>query len=138
MPSFAKLQEALSEGKSDQLVFFAFDLLIEGKEDCRPLPLTTRKEKLKALLDGFGDTIRYVEHFESTGNEVWLSACKMNLEGIVSKRLDAPYVSGRRSRKNCQTLRTSRIMSKSMSATTMSSSVRFSLAAINCPRGLTK
>ena len=95
MPSFAKLQEALSEGKSDQLVFFAFDLLIEGKEDCRPLPLTTRKQRLKALLDGFGDTIRYVEHFESTGNEVWLSACKMNLEGIVSKRLDAPYVSGR-------------------------------------------
>ena len=43
----------------------------------------------------FGDTIRYVEHFESTGNEVWLSACKMQLEGIVSKRLDAPYVSGR-------------------------------------------
>ena len=95
MPSFAKLQEALSEGKSEELVFFGFDLLIEGKEDCRPLPLTTRKQRLKALLDGFGDTIRYVEHFESTGNEVWLSACKMNLEGIVSKRLDAPYVSGR-------------------------------------------
>ena len=95
MPSFAKLQEALSEGKSDQLVFFAFDLLIEGKEDCRPLPLTTRKERLKALLDGFGDTIRYVEHFESTANEVWLSACRMQLEGVVSKRLDAPYVSGR-------------------------------------------
>jgi len=95
MPSFARLQEALSEGKSDQLVFFAFDLLIDGKEDCRPLPLTTRKERLKTLLDDFGDTIRYVEHFESTGNEVWLSACKMNLEGIVSKRLDAPYVSGR-------------------------------------------
>ena len=95
MPSFARLQEALSAGKSDALVFFAFDLLVEGKEDCRPLPLTTRKERLKALLDGFGDTIRYVEHFESTGNEVWLSACKMNLEGIVSKRVDAPYVSGR-------------------------------------------
>jgi bifunctional non-homologous end joining protein LigD len=42
-----------------------------------------------------GDTLRYVEHFESTGNEVWASACKMQLEGIVSKRLDAPYVSGR-------------------------------------------
>src|SRR5688572_19961096 len=97
MPSFAKLQEALSEGKSDQLVFFAFDLLIEGKGDCRPLPLTTRKERLKTLLEeaDLGDTIRYVEHFESTGAEVWQSACKMNLEGIVSKRLDAPYVSGR-------------------------------------------
>ncbi|HET9865137.1 MAG TPA: DNA ligase D, partial [Steroidobacteraceae bacterium] len=97
MPSFPMLQAALSEGRSQDLVLFAFDLLVEGKEDCRPLPLSTRKERLKALLDeaDLGETIRYVEHFASTGNEVWLSACKMQLEGIVSKRLDAPYVSGR-------------------------------------------
>jgi bifunctional non-homologous end joining protein LigD len=97
MPSFARLQEALAEETSEGLVFFAFDLLIDGKEDCRELPLTTRKERLKALLDDadLGDTLRHVEHFESTGNEVWASACKMNLEGIISKRLDAPYVSGR-------------------------------------------
>jgi bifunctional non-homologous end joining protein LigD len=78
-------------------VFFAFDMLVEGNEDCRELPLTTRKERLKALLEEAdpGDTIRYVEHFDTTGNEVWLSACKMELEGIVSKRPDAPYVSGR-------------------------------------------
>jgi bifunctional non-homologous end joining protein LigD len=97
MPSFAALQEALSEGASRDLVFFAFDLLVAGDEDCRPLPLTTRKARLKALLEEAhpGDKIRYVEHFESTGNEVWLSACKMKLEGIISKRLDAPYVSGR-------------------------------------------
>jgi bifunctional non-homologous end joining protein LigD len=97
LPSFPKLQEALSEGRSDELVLFAFDLLVEGKEDCRELPLTTRKERLKALIEeaDAGAAIRYVEHFEATGNEVWLSACKMQLEGIVSKRLDAPYVSGR-------------------------------------------
>jgi bifunctional non-homologous end joining protein LigD len=97
MPSFPALQAALSEGRSDDLVFFAFDLLVEGKEDCRELPLTTRKARLKEFLEEAdpGDSIRYVEHFESGGNEVWLSACKMNLEGIVSKRLDAPYVAGR-------------------------------------------
>jgi bifunctional non-homologous end joining protein LigD len=97
LPSFARLQEALSAGKSDRLVFFAFDLLVEGREDLRPLPLTTRKQRLESMLEDadLGAAIRYVEHFESTGNEVWLSACKMNLEGIVSKRLDAPYVSGR-------------------------------------------
>ena len=97
MPSFAALQAALSEGRSQDLVLFAFDLLFEGQEDCRPLPLSTRKERLQALLEeaGLGETIRYVEHFASTGTEVWLSACKMELEGIVSKRLDAPYVSGR-------------------------------------------
>jgi bifunctional non-homologous end joining protein LigD len=97
MPSFAALQAALSEGESEKLVFFAFDLMIEGKEDCRELPLSTRKERLKALLAKAkpGKTIRYVDHFETSGAEVWQTACKMNLEGIVSKRLDAPYVSGR-------------------------------------------
>ena len=97
MPSFAALQAAFSEGRSEGLVFFAFDLLVEGKEDCRELPLTTRKARLKALLEeaDSGDTLRYVDHFEASGNDVWLSACKMDLEGIVSKRLDAPYVSGR-------------------------------------------
>ena len=51
MPSFAALQAALSEERSEGLVFFAFDLLVEGKEDCRELPLTTRKARLKALLE---------------------------------------------------------------------------------------
>ncbi len=97
LPSFAALQAALSEGESDTLVFFAFDLLITGQEDCRPLPLTTRKARLKSLLEEAdpGAKIRYVEHFESTADTVLLSACKMDLEGIISKRLDAPYVSGR-------------------------------------------
>jgi bifunctional non-homologous end joining protein LigD len=96
VPSFAALQDALSAGKSDKLVFFAFDLLIEGDEDLRRLPLTTRKQRLKALLEEADiPALRYVEHFESTASTVLLSACKMDLEGIVSKRLDAPYVSGR-------------------------------------------
>jgi bifunctional non-homologous end joining protein LigD len=96
LPSFALLQAALSEGESEGLVFFAFDLLFDGKEDIRSLPLTTRKARLKALLEeaDAGDTIRYVEHFETSGAEMWASALKMKLEGIVSKRLDAPYVSG--------------------------------------------
>ena len=97
MPSFAALQAALSENQSDNLVFFAFDLLVEGKVDLRNLPLADRKARLASLLDeaSAGDSIRYVEHFESTADTVLLSACKMHLEGIVSKRLAAPYVSGR-------------------------------------------
>jgi bifunctional non-homologous end joining protein LigD len=96
LPSFALLQAALSEGRSDGLVFFAFDLLIDGREDIRALPLSTRKQRLKARLEesDAGDAIRYVEHFETSGAEMWASALKMKLEGIVSKRLDAPYVSG--------------------------------------------
>ncbi|MFO1469057.1 MAG: DNA ligase D [Steroidobacteraceae bacterium] len=97
VPSFAALQAALSEGRSQDLVFFAFDLLIEGRRDWRSLPLRERKERLKALLEQAhaGEHIRYVEHFESQAETVLRSACRMELEGIVSKQLDAPYHSGR-------------------------------------------
>jgi bifunctional non-homologous end joining protein LigD len=97
MPSFAALQAALSENRSENLVLFAFDLLVEGKQDLRPLALADRKARLKSLIEKSraGDLIRYVEHLESAADTVLLSACKMHLEGIVSKRLDAPYVSGR-------------------------------------------
>ena len=97
MPSFAALQAALSEGSSENLIFFAFDLLADGRQDLRPLALVDRKARLQALLDESnpGDSIRFVAHFESTADTVLLSACKMSFEGIVSKRLDAPYVSGR-------------------------------------------
>jgi bifunctional non-homologous end joining protein LigD len=97
MPSFAALQAALSENRSENLVLFAFDLLVEGKQDLRKLALADRKARLKALIEKShaGDAIRYVAHLESAADTVLLSACKMHLEGIVSKRLDAPYVSGR-------------------------------------------
>jgi len=97
IPSFAVLQAALSEKRSENLVFFAFDLLVEGTEDLRSLPLVERKNRLQALLERgpAADAIRYVAHFESTADTVLLSACKMHLEGIVSKRLDAAYASGR-------------------------------------------
>ena len=98
-PSFAGLQAALSEEKTDDLVFYAFDLLFDGEADLRALPLSGRKARLQRLLSGAGfgadAVIRYVEHFESGGDAVLKSACRLSLEGIVSKRLDAPYQSGR-------------------------------------------
>ncbi len=95
-PDFAALQAALSEGRSDRLVYFAFDLLHTDAEDLRHLPLSERKRRLKALLDGYPSTqVRYVDHFETGGDAVLSSACRMSLEGIVSKKLDAPYRAGR-------------------------------------------
>ena len=96
-PDFAALQAALSDDKSAPLIFFAFDLLFAEGEDLRPLPLSARKARLEALLKRIkSDThLRYVEHFTSGGEAVLLSACRMNLEGIVSKKVDAPYRSGR-------------------------------------------
>ncbi len=96
-PDFAALQAALSDGKSENLIFYVFDLLFEKDEDLRPLPLSARKTRLEALLKRAkaGSQMRFVEHFASGGDAVLQSACRMNLEGIVSKRLDAPYSSGR-------------------------------------------
>ena len=100
-PDFAGLQAALSEGRSEDLIFFAFDLMFaEGEEDLRALPLVERKARLQALLGGLKDRrkqIRYVDHLETSGDAVFASACKMGLEGIISKRRDAPYQSTRNS-----------------------------------------
>src|ERR1700729_1044862 len=96
-PDFAALQAALSEGKTDLLVYFAFDLLFEGGEDLRTRAVTERKERLQQLLSKASDDARlcFVEHFKDGGEAVLRSACRLSLEGIISKRRDAPYVSGR-------------------------------------------
>jgi bifunctional non-homologous end joining protein LigD len=96
-PDFPALQAALSDGKTGDLVFFAFDLLFAEGEDLRGLPLRERKARLKKLLGRVKgkSRIRYVDHFETSGDAMLQSACRMGLEGIVSKRLEAPYRSDR-------------------------------------------
>jgi bifunctional non-homologous end joining protein LigD len=98
-PDFAALQAAIADARTDDLIFFVFDLLLEDGEDLRPKPLTERKARLRSLLDAPPESVRrnlrYVEHFVAAGDAVLRSACRMHLEGVVSKRLDAPYVSGR-------------------------------------------
>ena len=96
-PDFAALQAALSEERTGNLVFFAFDLLFLDGEDWREQPLLARKERLAGLIRDAADgvTLRYVEHFETGGDAVLKSACRLSLEGIVSKQGDAPYISGR-------------------------------------------
>ncbi|MBE7218030.1 MAG: DNA ligase D [Caulobacteraceae bacterium] len=94
-PDFAGLQAALSSGETAGLVFFAFDALFAGGEDLRALPLSDRKARLETALEGADGRLRFVEHFDSGGEAVLKSACSMHLEGVVSKRLDGAYHSGR-------------------------------------------
>ena len=96
-PDFAGLQAALSSGKTGALVLYLFDALFAEGEDLRGLPLADRKARLKGLIEAAAASprLRYVEHFQNAGEAVLKSACRMHLEGIVSKRLDAPYRSGR-------------------------------------------
>ena len=94
-PDFAALQAAISNSQTGNLVFFAFDQLFDGRDDLRGRPLAERKSVLAARLAKAPVNLRYVDHFITAGDAVLLSACRMDLEGIVSKKLDAPYTSGR-------------------------------------------
>jgi bifunctional non-homologous end joining protein LigD len=71
-----------------------FDLLQLGSKDLRTLPLSMRKDLLAKLLEGSTGGIVYSEHLEGDGDGVFAAACRMGLEGIVSKRRDRPYTSG--------------------------------------------
>jgi bifunctional non-homologous end joining protein LigD len=98
-PDFSTLQAAISDGKTGDLIFYAFDLLFAESEDLRSLPLAERKARLKKMQEARpkakAKAIRYVEHFETGGDAILQSACKLELEGIVSKKLSSPYRSGR-------------------------------------------
>jgi bifunctional non-homologous end joining protein LigD len=92
---FSKLQQALSDGKTGALVFFLFDMMFCRDRDLRRLPLSERKAALEKILPAHEKSLRFVEHFQSSGDAMLAAACKMDLEGVISKQLDAPYQSGR-------------------------------------------
>ena len=97
LPNFAELQQALSDGNTGNLICFAFDLIFLEGEDLRALPLEVRKSRLAELIAGSKSAphFRYVEHFETPGEKFLQTACRAQLEGIISKRRDSPYRSGR-------------------------------------------
>jgi bifunctional non-homologous end joining protein LigD len=96
-PSFQALQASLKEG-SGNLAYFAFDLLTLDGEDLTALPNLDRKERLKGLLIDAPDAIRFSEHVLGSGEQLFDSLCKQGLEGVVSKRADAPYRVGQRTK----------------------------------------
>jgi bifunctional non-homologous end joining protein LigD len=92
---FQRLQQ-LSESR-EGLAYFAFDLLEIDDEDLRPFPLEERKRRLRKLLGAKHGILRFTEHVDGSGDEVFAQACALGAEGIISKRRDAPYQSGARS-----------------------------------------
>jgi bifunctional non-homologous end joining protein LigD len=93
---FGALQEDLGAKRSDRMVFCAFDVLYLDGLDLRSCPLEDRKRVLAALLKGVNAPIAYSEHLKGIGKDIVRRACGLELEGIVSKRRDARYQSGRR------------------------------------------
>lgn len=92
---FSALQADLSEGRGDRFIFYAFDLLYLDGYDLRALPLVERKALLEQVVASGGGMIRFSSHFEESGAMVLRHACRLSLEGIVSKLRDAPYRAGR-------------------------------------------
>jgi bifunctional non-homologous end joining protein LigD len=97
IPSFSALQVTLKDGRDEELRYYAFDLLSRDGKDLRQLPLSKRNKQLHEVLSGLPEDspIRISEHLSFDGKAVLDQACRMGLEGIVSKRIDRPYRSGR-------------------------------------------
>ncbi|MCA1549767.1 non-homologous end-joining DNA ligase [Bradyrhizobium sp. BRP19] len=95
--NFSELQADLARGEQDRLLFFAFDLLWLDEQDLRKLSQLARKELLKDLIESnqLEEPILYSEHHGGDGQALFEAARKLNYEGIVSKRVDAPYRSER-------------------------------------------
>ena len=92
---FSSLQADLSEGRADRFVFYAFDLLYLDGHDLRGAALIDRKETLARLISGAPQSLRYSDHFEEDGEMILRHACRLSLEGVVSKLRDGKYRSGR-------------------------------------------
>jgi bifunctional non-homologous end joining protein LigD len=87
--------ESIRKGAAeDPAAMFAFDLLWLNGEDYRHFPLTIRKAMLAHTLKG-SRCIKYAEHFENSPAELWAIADRLELEGIVGKRMDSTYTAGR-------------------------------------------
>jgi bifunctional non-homologous end joining protein LigD len=95
LPDFQALRRELRNRQSKRLTFHAFDLLYLNGRDFRRAPLLERKKALKSVLDDGPPTLVYVDSLEADGTRVFEQACRMGLEGIVAKRADTPYRSGR-------------------------------------------
>lgn len=94
--SFSRLQAAMDEGRTGDLVFFAFDLLFLDGDETAKLPLIERKARLEALFQKPLPGLRFSEHVVGNGPSFQEHACRLHLEGIISKRSDRPYAPGDR------------------------------------------
>ena len=90
VPSFGLLQAAMDQGRTNSLVFFAFDLLYLDGKSTAALPLIERKQRLHPLFALAVPGLHFTDHVVGNGPGVRKHACEMGLEGVISKRLEQP------------------------------------------------
>jgi bifunctional non-homologous end joining protein LigD len=96
-PDFAALQAAMEQERTGTLLYYAFDLLARNGESLCDQPIEERKAALRSLLKGAPEAVVYVEAFDQPAEALLRSACRIGLEGIVSKRAGSLYRPGERS-----------------------------------------
>lgn len=98
VPGFQALQNAFDSNRPQDIVIYLFDLPFLNGYDLRGVPLEQRRAILRALLEEVDDSVlRFSNDFEFSADELLKSACDMGLEGIIGKRRDSGYLSGRSS-----------------------------------------
>ena len=94
IPAWRCSKSCISRAHDDQVFLYAFDLLELDGEDWRARPLEERKAMLASLLAKAPAGIHYSEHLDGDGATIFAHACKLGLEGIVSKHREHLYRSG--------------------------------------------
>lgn len=96
VPDFGALQSAFETGRTDEIVYYVFDLPYYAGYDLRQTSLTSRRILLTSVLkDSTSPRIRFSENFAGSGSDIFRSACSLGLEGVMGKRKDSVYVPGR-------------------------------------------
>ena len=95
LSSFARLQASFEKNEKHPLTFFVFDLLHMNGRNTRGLPLRERKQLLHGFIDGEGHEVRMSDDLSGDGAQIFHAACELHAEGIISKRADGEYSSGR-------------------------------------------
>lgn len=96
IPDFEALQNAFDTSSTGKVLYFVFDIPFYAGFDLRTTALSERRALLAGLLpDSASGSISFSEDFGANGSDIYKSACEMGLEGVIGKRRDSPYVSGR-------------------------------------------
>ncbi|MEO6561433.1 MAG: DNA ligase D [Nitrosospira sp.] len=96
IPDFQALQNAFDSSRTQNIIYYVFDILFFGGYDLRAVPLVERREYLKKLFETrSAGTVHFSETFDVPVDHIVASACRMGLEGVMGKRKTSPYVSRR-------------------------------------------
>jgi DNA ligase D len=94
--NFGHLQNAIKERNAHNMYYYLFDCLHLNGKDLRNKELRERKEALEEMIPSGKSRLRFSEHFDGHGDKLLKEMCRLKLEGIISKRGDSHYVSGRK------------------------------------------